>query len=62
VQHLGEEVSAMPLTKCSWLFLLGDTKSYIFRCICEGSGLVTTKITMVVARAIVRKYNPGLNS
>ena len=44
--------------------LPGDTldsevKSYI-RNVREGGGLVTTKITMAAARAIVRKYNPGL--
>ena len=44
--------------------LLGDTldsevKSYI-KSVREGGGLVTTEITMAAARAIVRKYNPGL--
>ena len=63
----GEEVSAVPLlpvAKRGRPLLLGDTldsevKSFI-RSVCEGGGLVTTEITMAAARAIVRKYNPGL--
>ena len=63
----GEEVSAipvLPVAKRGRPLLLGDTldsevKSYI-RSFRERGGLVTTEITMAAARAIVRKYNPGL--
>ena len=66
-QKAGEEVCAipvLPVAKHGRPLLLGDTldsevKSYI-RSVHEGGGLVTTEITMAAARAIVRKYNPGL--
>ena len=32
------------------------------RNVCEGGGLVTMEITKASARAIVRKYNPGLRT
>ena len=60
----GEEVSAMPVLPVAKHYFWGThlivrVKSYI-RSVHEGGGLVTTEITMAAARAIVRKYNPGL--
>ena len=59
-----ESISLLPVAKRGRPLLLGDTldtevKSYI-RSVREGGGLITTEITMAAARAIVRKYNPGL--